>query len=135
MTGQRQGSYRPGRRSSEQGPRPLSWNKVRVEKLATGTTNRTINHATTTSHALTAPISSIPTKRNQVQAQTTTTTTANKYVPNISKLTKHGFHYRYLKCSNIMSNCTLKKRFLTEILEFFTSPANYFRFCGTKIVQ
>ena len=30
---------------------------------------------------------------------------------------------------------SIKKRFFTELLEFFTSPANYFRFCGTKFVQ
>jgi hypothetical protein len=86
MKGQRQESYRFGRRPGEQDPRPLSWNQDRVEKLATGRTN----HTTTSSHATTVPTSSAPTKRNQVQAQTTATTT-NKYVSNKLTLTKHIF--------------------------------------------
>ncbi|CAF1388891.1 unnamed protein product, partial [Rotaria sordida] len=80
MNGQRQKPYRLGHRPGEQGPRPLSWNQDRVEKLATGTTNRTA--------ATTIPTSSTPIKTNQVQAKTTATTT-NKYVPNKLKLTKH----------------------------------------------
>ncbi|CAF3843461.1 unnamed protein product [Rotaria sordida] len=90
MNGQRQKPYRLGRRPGEQGPRPLSWNQDRVEKLATGTTNRTINQAIATSHAITAPTLSIPTIRNQLQAQTTTTT-ANSHVSNKLKLTKRIF--------------------------------------------
>ncbi|CAF1545778.1 unnamed protein product [Rotaria sordida] len=90
MNGQRQKPYRLGRRPGEQGPRPLSWNQDRVEKLATGTTNRTINEAVTTSHAIAAPKLSIPTIRNQLQAQTTTTT-ANSHVSNKLKLTKRIF--------------------------------------------
>ncbi|CAF1521309.1 unnamed protein product, partial [Rotaria sordida] len=90
MNGQRQKPFRLGRRPGEQGPRPLSWNQDRVEKLATGTTNRTINQAITTSHAITAPTLSIPTIRNQLQAQTTTTT-ANSHVSNKLKLTKRIF--------------------------------------------
>ncbi|CAF3752757.1 unnamed protein product [Rotaria sp. Silwood1] len=90
MNGQRQKPYRLGRRPGEQGPRPLSWNQDRAEKLATGTTNRTINQAITTSHAITAPKLSIPTIRNQLQAQTTTTT-ANSHVSNKLKLTKRIF--------------------------------------------
>ncbi|CAF0874075.1 unnamed protein product [Adineta steineri] len=88
MNDQRQKLYRLGRRPGEQGPRPLSWNQDRVEKLATGTTNptnRTINHSTTTT-----PTSSITTKRNQIQAQTTMTT-ANQYTSNKLKIMKHMF--------------------------------------------
>ena len=79
MNGQDKKSYRLGRRPGEQGPRPLSWNQDRVEKLATGTTNRT--SATTTTTTTTVPTSSAQTKTNQVQAEATTTKT-NKYVSN-----------------------------------------------------
>ena len=87
MNNQGEASYRLGCRPGEQGPRPLSWNQDRVEKLATETTNPTNR---TSNHATTAPTSPIPTKTNQVQAQTTTTT-MNKYVSNKFKLTKHIF--------------------------------------------
>ncbi|CAF1540089.1 unnamed protein product, partial [Rotaria sp. Silwood1] len=90
MNGQRQKPYRLGRRQGEQGPGPLSWNQDRIEKLATGTTNRTINQAITTSYAITAPKLSISTIRNQLQAQTTTTT-AHSHVSNKLKLTKRIF--------------------------------------------
>ncbi|CAF2515297.1 unnamed protein product [Rotaria sp. Silwood2] len=61
MNGKFRKSYRLGRRPGEQGPRPLSWNQDRVEKLATGTTvsseTTTANHisAATTQRTSTAP--------------------------------------------------------------------------------
>ncbi|CAF2049663.1 unnamed protein product, partial [Rotaria magnacalcarata] len=53
MCDQYRKSYRLGRRPGEQGPRPLSRNQDRVEKLATGTTTTTTT-TTTTANSSTA---------------------------------------------------------------------------------
>ncbi|CAF1621865.1 unnamed protein product, partial [Adineta ricciae] len=64
--------YRLGRRPGEQGPRPLSWDQDRVEKLATGTTvssetptiQRTIRTTTTAAALTTTTAQSISTLTN-----------------------------------------------------------------------
>ncbi|CAF1270699.1 unnamed protein product [Adineta ricciae] len=73
MNGQYQKPYRLGRRPGEQGPRPLSWNQDRVEKLATGTTTTTYTKTTTTT------------------PQTSTQATASKYDSDKLKLMKDTF--------------------------------------------
>ncbi|CAF2861077.1 unnamed protein product [Rotaria sp. Silwood2] len=69
--------YRLGRRSGEEGPRPLLWNKDRVEKLATKTT---IHTGTATSKHTTAS----STARNSALWQASSTRTTNKTTKNTS---------------------------------------------------
>ncbi|CAF4803533.1 unnamed protein product, partial [Rotaria sp. Silwood2] len=54
MCDQYRKSYRLGRRPAEQGPRPLSRNQDRVEKLATGTATTTTTKTKPTTDSSTA---------------------------------------------------------------------------------
>ncbi|CAF3366853.1 unnamed protein product [Rotaria sp. Silwood2] len=79
MCDQYRKSYRLGRRPGEQGPRPLSRNQDRVEKLATGTatTTTTKTKPTTDSSTANATTTNSSTANPSITILTTNPTTAN----------------------------------------------------------
>ncbi|CAF3081499.1 unnamed protein product [Rotaria sp. Silwood2] len=93
MCDQYRKSYRLGRRPGEQGPRPLSRNQNRVEKLTTGTTATAT--VTTTITTTTTPIAPSMVTTGITRKAAIVATTATKYETKTENEERHFYRWNW----------------------------------------